>query len=333
MSGGVFHARSVREEPIWEQDRTEARTAHRVFRAADGFEVSVPERLLKRAVAIGESNAPLEWIGQLVGTRYRDALGRHAVVEAVVQDLAAKREPHFVTSTHDSEGRTKALAREQFPDAVVLGWIHGHVRHGVRYSRRDFENQATWTDPDSIGIVVDPWSPDLLAVYRGPAGELLTLVARDGATEYAPAPSQVVATDDDKARAPRAAHTRTRGRRRPLRSALVEIAAFVVGLWMGWIDARVRAFEQRGVEAQAAAQTAAQVRSVIAEPPPRESSVCDLGHRASEYVEGAAALQCRTPEGARREGACNTATLASMRKGDTPRRATDAPGAVTEVSP
>lgn len=333
MSGGAFHARGVREEPTWELDRTEARTAHRVFRAADGFEVSVPERLLKRAVAIGESNAPLEWIGQLVGTRYRDGRGRHAVVEAVVQDLAAKREPHFVTSTHDSEGRTKALAREQFPDAVVLGWIHGHVRHGVRYSRRDFENQATWTDPDSIGIVVDPWNPDLLAVYRGPAGELLTLVARDVAAENALATPQVVATGGNDARTPRTTRTHTRGCRRRLHSALIEIAAFVVGLWMGWTDARVRAFERRRASATTSATTAAQGRGFIADPTPREPAVCEQGHHASEHVEGAAALQCRASEGAQREDARNTTPLARMRKSDTPRRATDAPGAVSEVSP
>lgn len=317
MSDNTFLPRGVREEPVRELARGEARTSHLVFRAADGFEVAIPERVVSRAVAIGESHAPLEWLGQLVGSRYRDGRGHHLLIEAVVRDVDAKREPHFVSSTPASEGRTRALAREQYPDAVVVGWIHGHVRHGARYSRHDFKNQATWTDPDSIGIVVDPWDPVRLAVYRGPTGELLSRVVEDGAgrrdastrCELAPMP---VAKRD-----PTVPVDRKKRVRRAARSLPLTAAAFAVGVWMGRTEAHVASFEQR--QRAVADHGAAPRRGVEATPFVDGPAVCGRGLRASEHPEGAAALQCRDGAALQREWRRNAHPSARMRRSDTPR--------------
>lgn len=250
MSDETFVPRGVREEPVKVLPRREARTAHIVFRAVDGFEVAIPERLLSRAIAIGRSHAPLEWLGQLVGSRYRDEEGAHVVIDAVVRDVDARAEPHFVTSTIASEGRTRALAREQYPDAVVVGWIHGHIRHGAHYSRHDFTNQATWTDPDSIGIVVDPWDPKRLAVYRGPRGERLTLVANGK--------ERVRRVSESPSPEPTATPSKRRGKGRQgwsmtLRACAIwllsEVASYTTGAWMGRVEARIRAFEHRQADA------------------------------------------------------------------------------------
>lgn len=262
MSANDFCPRAVREEPIHEVGRDELRTAHLVFRGADGFEVAIPERLLARAIAIGEAHAPLEWLGQLVGLRCLDAGGPHVVIEAIVQDMGARREPHFVTSTVESEARTRALAREQFPDAVVVGWIHGHVRHGAQYSRHDFKNQATWTDPNSIGVVVDPWDDRRLAVYRGPKGERLTQQTR---------PAQPHATAPDESSDPPT--SRRRLTRRLARHLPVVAAALVVGGWMGRTEARVCALERslfRAAEPRFHALSASPPR----DDPPRYAGVC-----------------------------------------------------------
>ncbi len=238
MSTNDFCPRAVREEPVREVGRDEIRTAHLVFHGADGFEVAIPERLLARAIAIGKAHAPLEWLGQLVGLRCLDAGGPHVVIEAIVQDVGARREPHFVTSTVESEARTRALAREQFPDAVVVGWIHGHVRHGAQYSRHDFKNQATWTDPNSIGVVVDPWDDRRLAVYRGPKGERLTQQMR---------PAQPHATAPDASTDPPT--SRRRRARRIARQLLIVAAAIVVGGWMGRNEARMSVLERSPLHA------------------------------------------------------------------------------------
>lgn len=277
MSDETFSPRGVREEAVRDLSRREARTSHLVFRAADGFEVALPARLLSRAVAIGETHAPLEWLGQLVGSRYRDEEGLHAVVEAIVRDLDARCEPHLVTSTPSSEGRTRALARAQYPDAVVVGWIHGHIRHGAHYSRQDFVNQATWTDPDSIGIVVDPWDPARLAVYRGPAGERLALVP-DG-------PRRIVRGSPSSSPGPDAlSKVRSRrghGWRAMLQAAAVwflsEVASYTTGVWMGRVEAHIRAFERQLHAAQLHAPAPApHVPPTVAAPRPDrpEASVC-----------------------------------------------------------
>ncbi len=250
MSDDIFLPRGVREERVRDLARLEARTSHLVFRALDGFEVAISERIVARAVAIGESDAPLEWLGQLVGSRYRDDQGRHLVVEAIVRDVDAKREPHFVSSTLASEGRTRALAREQYPDAVVVGWIHGHVRHGARYSRPDFKNQATWTDPDSIGIVVDPWDPRRLAVYRGPNGEFLTLVVEKKKVRAPNTPS--VRTPAPTA--PTAPPSRREGKSKRSWGEVLRLGAFCffaegasfgTGAWMGKAESRIVSIERR----------------------------------------------------------------------------------------
>ena len=288
MSDETFSPRGVREEPVRELCRREARTSHLVFRAVDGFEVALPARLLARAVAIGEAHAPLEWLGQLVGTRYRDDEGAHVVIEAAVRDVDARCEPHLVTSTPASEGRTRALVRAQYPDAVVVGWIHGHIRHGAQYSRQDFVNQATWSDPDSIGIVVDPWDPTRLAVYRGPAGERLALVPEGPGRIVRGSPISSPGPDAPSKVRSRRGH----GWRAMLQAAAVwflsEIASYTTGVWMGRVEARIRAFE-RQLHAAKIHAPAPPAQPTVADPRPdrAEAPVCRAPAHAAESARNA----------------------------------------------
>jgi len=175
-----FRPVEVVAEPVHEVGRETARSGYRIFRGADGFEAAVAEQVVERSLAIGKKAAPSEWYGLLVGRLYRDDRGSHVVVLGLVPDPEAFASTGYVETTHASEFRTRALARLVFPDAVILGWAHGHVGHGARYSATDRKNQATWTQPHAIGIVVDPFHPEGLAVYRGPEAELLKLAVQDG---------------------------------------------------------------------------------------------------------------------------------------------------------
>lgn len=175
-----FRPRGRVEEPVHAVDRDAVRTAWRSFHATDGFEALVAEQIVEQAVAIGRAREPMEWMGLLVGRVCEDARGRYVCILGMVLDRDAKTGRHNVRSTLESEAATRALASELFPDCVAIGWIHGHIRHGASFSGVDRENQRSWRQPHAVGIVVDPWSPEILAVYRGPESERLVPVAANG---------------------------------------------------------------------------------------------------------------------------------------------------------
>jgi proteasome lid subunit RPN8/RPN11 len=166
----------VVDEPIQRKPRHLARAGYVVYGEATGFEVAIPEFIVERAMILGKQAAPREWYGLLVGRVYEDDDGHHVVILGVVPDPEAEASFGFVRTSFDSEMRTRLSARLLYPDCVPVGWMHGHIRYGATYSRTDFKNQATWTQPYSVGIVVDPFSEPSLGVYRGPEGEMLKAV-------------------------------------------------------------------------------------------------------------------------------------------------------------
>lgn len=163
-------------EAITSIDRGVARSGYRTFRGADGFEVAVPAHVVERAHAFAQVAAPREWYGLVIARLCEDATGRHAVVVGIVPDEEARTRPGSVETTPESEYASRQRARRLYPDGVIAGWVHSHPRGGIVYSPTDRANQATWTQPHSLGIVVDPWHADGLAVYRGPGAELLETV-------------------------------------------------------------------------------------------------------------------------------------------------------------
>lgn len=174
-----FTAIGTVAEVVHAASPTKARTGYAVFRAGDGLEVAVPEAVIERGLAFGRQAAPNEWHGLLVGKLCEDAGQRHVVILGIVPDSDAVAKPSYVETTVASELRTRLTAKLLFPDGIVIGWIHGHVRHGVRFSSTDRATQRTWTQPHALGIVVDPWDKKRLSVYRGPESELLTPINDD----------------------------------------------------------------------------------------------------------------------------------------------------------
>jgi proteasome lid subunit RPN8/RPN11 len=166
----------MKAEPVARVDREEARSGYALYRGHDGFEAAIPEAVLERMRALGERSAPEEWYGLLVGRLCDDGRGRHVVVLGLVPDPEASAGAGFVRTQFDSELRTRTAAALLYPDGVPVGWAHGHVRHGARFSETDFRNQATWRQAHALGIVVDPFREPKVGVYRGPEGELLECV-------------------------------------------------------------------------------------------------------------------------------------------------------------
>lgn len=174
------------EEPVSALPPVTARTGYAVYRAADGFEAAIPLSVVERCVEWGLKAEPNEWYGLAVGRLCAHGGVRHVVVLGVVPDPEAKGLPASVETTTDSEFRTRTSARVLYPDGIILGWVHGHVRHGVRFSPTDLATQRTWTRPHALGIVVDPWDPKRLAVYRGPESEPMRLVDEPAPPEPPP---------------------------------------------------------------------------------------------------------------------------------------------------
>lgn len=172
-----FRRKQTVKEEVRRLSRQSARSGYRVYRGRDGFEAAIPEHLVERLPLWGKQAAPNECYALLVGRVFEDERGRHVVILGAVPDPDAEAEHSFVRTTPESEWKTRFAARQLYPDCIIIGWLHSHIRYGILYSGVDRQNQATWIEPHSIGIVVDPWHPDLLSVYRGPGAERLTLVA------------------------------------------------------------------------------------------------------------------------------------------------------------
>lgn len=172
-------------EPIELVPPEAARSGYLVYRAKDGFEAAVPISVMERCVAWGLRAEPNEWFGLVVGKLCEHGGRTHVVVLGVVPDPDAKGRPHTVETTPESEFQTRTSARLLYPDGIVLGWVHGHIRHGVRFSATDRATQRTWSQPHALGIVVDPWTAERLSVYRGPNAERLKLVAASSPDDLA----------------------------------------------------------------------------------------------------------------------------------------------------
>jgi proteasome lid subunit RPN8/RPN11 len=208
-----FTPLGVLDEPIWHEERSLARVGYLVYSGSSGFEVAISEHVVERMMLLGRQAAPREWYGLLVGRVYEDDVGRHVVILGVVPDPEADAHTGSVRTSFDSELRTRMAARLLYPDGVSVGWAHGHIRYGARYSSTDFKNQATWTQPHSIGIVVDPFSDPRLGVYRGPEGELLEPVMPS-----APLPVTLKPTGGNAAPRPEPMH--------------VSVGSLVRGVWL-----------------------------------------------------------------------------------------------------
>lgn len=170
-TGGLRHV-SCQDVPVHRASREETTVSCRAFRGQN-FDAFVAQDIIERMLVIGRASEPKEWMGLLMGHLCEDDAGTYVVARQVIHDSDALARPGFIESTHESEARTRRLGRVLFPDLVCLGWAHGHVRCGVFFSSQDFQTQASWTSEYALGVVVDPWDPREIAVFRGPGGERL----------------------------------------------------------------------------------------------------------------------------------------------------------------
>jgi pyruvate/2-oxoglutarate dehydrogenase complex dihydrolipoamide acyltransferase (E2) component len=156
-----------------EIERARLRPGCVAFVSSDGFEALVPEDLLHRAGRFARDAAPREFFALLMVRECFDGLGPYVRVVGLVPDLDADAGRAAIATTAASEAATSALAHRLFPEATKGGTLHSHPRMGTRASGTDRANQRTWRRPGSLSVIVDPWAPEFVTVYRGPGSERL----------------------------------------------------------------------------------------------------------------------------------------------------------------
>lgn len=128
------------------------------------------------ATAAGEA-APDETIGLLAGrVCYDPQTGPYTVV--MCADVARAGEldanPGYVHISAEGHASVRRRLETHNHDREVVGWFHSHPTYLARFSPVDEREQATWTDPNHLGIVFSGTeSQEPFGVYRGPDSVLL----------------------------------------------------------------------------------------------------------------------------------------------------------------
>ncbi len=134
---------------------------------ADNLDVYVMTDVASRARQWARGALPRETGGLLAGRVLRDNAGEYVVVTGIGGAPAgAGGVGRFSLSPEETEDLRRGLAREH-PSADVIGWWHSHGTPSS-YSATDRANQAIWTDPRSVGLLVFAQGAPWAGLYVGP---------------------------------------------------------------------------------------------------------------------------------------------------------------------
>jgi len=140
------------------------------------FEVYIARAALEKIYEQAESAKPDEIVGLLAGRIWQDVSGPFTVVLAA--EIASYQYVEASPSRVKISGAGVNDVRQRIETThwamEVIGWYHSHPVYLAHYSSVDEAEQATWTDPNYIGIVVSCLpGEERFGVYRGPQGERL----------------------------------------------------------------------------------------------------------------------------------------------------------------
>lgn len=151
------------------------------FVDSDGFACFVGAAAIKTMAKHGREADGREVIGHLGGRMCHDGKGPYVLVERP----SLTRQARGTAGSVYSDAQAQLDASQQFDRHCRpldrIGWWHTHDDTiGLFYSSEDRANQASWTDVNSIGIVLHPHlSKQALKVFRGPEARELTLKRGD----------------------------------------------------------------------------------------------------------------------------------------------------------
>ncbi|MGH3922735.1 MAG: Mov34/MPN/PAD-1 family protein [Pseudonocardiaceae bacterium] len=130
------------------------------------------------AEAIGQLRAatvraePNEAFGLLLGRTFQDGRGIYTLVANVMEAAERDAGPGHVRLSIKQISGLRQRAQRAYPTHDLVGWWHSHDRY-PDYSHTDREEQATWTDPNHVGLLTMMHGDVFGRAYRGPTSRLL----------------------------------------------------------------------------------------------------------------------------------------------------------------
>jgi proteasome lid subunit RPN8/RPN11 len=145
-----------------------------------GFEVYIHRSVLNAIECEAARARPHETIGLLAGRFWQDNQGDYTVILAIegAQDGEIDASPSHVRISAAGNARVRNRLEANYIAYDIVGWYHSHPTFPPTFSLTDMEEQTTWKDRDSVGIVYSglPASKPFgeFGVYQGPDGEKLS---------------------------------------------------------------------------------------------------------------------------------------------------------------
>lgn len=215
----------------------------------DGRRVFIHREVLDDLAALERAEHPRESAGLLFGRIFTDGTHQCALVRHLIRPLQGEVIGTQATVTITAAGSSGMSARAQrwYPCADAVGWAHTHPTFNAYFSGTDRAEQAVWTSPASVGLVMSGLesAQPPFEVYVGPESEPTAIVGDAPASTRPPAEERgaVDAVVPPTRAEPSAAAPRTPARRRSnagsrervaaaIAAALV-LAVLVGALWVG----------------------------------------------------------------------------------------------------
>lgn len=159
------------------RERPAADGAYIAWEDADGFVCYVNATIIEQMADWALHKGGCEVIGRLGGRHCMDAKGPYVLAEHAFLNRGAASSAAGVVAdiTAQDEGRRDFERACRALDSV--GWWHTHPPGcGAFFSSTDRRTQSTWSNPNAIGIVLDPSFRDqAIKVFRGPKSRELRI--------------------------------------------------------------------------------------------------------------------------------------------------------------
>jgi proteasome lid subunit RPN8/RPN11 len=150
-------------------------TEYSEFRTDDGRRVFVHREVLEDLRDLEREEHPKETAGLLFGRIFTDGSSPCALVRHLIRPLPGEVRGTPMTVTITAKGSLGMSARAQLahPCADPVGWAHTHPTFKAYFSVTDRKEQAVWTSPASVGLVISglPSARPPLEVFVGPGSE------------------------------------------------------------------------------------------------------------------------------------------------------------------
>jgi proteasome lid subunit RPN8/RPN11 len=165
----------------------------------DHFSAYVHADVLDLIKRNAESAAPDETVGLLAGRVCHDPVnGPYTLVMAAENALSGELEssPGHVKLKAIGQTHLRRRLENAHPDREIVGWYHSHPNYPPIFSPIDNDEQRTWNDQNSIGIVYSSASSgaESFGVYRGP-GSIRLRPAREVPLKRSFKPQQLLPAD------------------------------------------------------------------------------------------------------------------------------------------